>query len=86
MSVADDIRDFVASEVVVDRSLAPNEDLIESDLLDSAGLVALVGFLEERFGIVLDDDHDLTADNFRTIEAMTALVERRQGDAGRGTP
>jgi acyl carrier protein len=79
MTIAEEIRSFVATEVVVDRSVAFDEDLVDADLLDSAGLVALVGFLEDRFGIVLDDESDLVVENFRTIHTIVALVERKLG-------
>jgi acyl carrier protein len=46
--------------------------------LDSMAVLALVGALEERFGIALDDE-DLTAETFETLASLAALVDRKRG-------
>jgi acyl carrier protein len=40
----------------------------------------LVQFVETTFGITVESD-DLDIDNFRSIDAIAALVERKQGAA-----
>ncbi len=62
----------------VDGSIPHDEDLLAADLIDSLGITELVGFLEEKYGITVGDD-DLTADNFRSIDAIASYVERRGG-------
>ena len=41
--------------------------------LDSMAVVAVITALEERFGIVVDDD-EITADTFATLGTLTAFV------------
>jgi len=77
MNVQSAIAEFVGAEIAIDRPVAHDDDLIESDLLDSAGIVALLGFLEDRFEIVVDEDVDLVPENFRTIDAIAAFVARK---------
>jgi acyl carrier protein len=77
MTLDQEIRDFLLREVVLRDALEPDEDLIESDLLDSIGIVTLSAFLETRFGLQVDEDIDLIPDNFRTIEAIAAFVGRK---------
>lgn len=51
--------------------------LMETGLLDSIGLVRLIQFVEERFGISIPDA-DVTPDIFATPAALAAYVEARR--------
>jgi acyl carrier protein len=57
-----------------------NTDLIGSGVVDSFGIVGVIEFLEERFGIVVDDA-DIDPENFRTVEAIAGYVATERGDA-----
>jgi acyl carrier protein len=46
--------------------------------LDSFAVVGLVGALEERFGIQIDDA-DVSMETFETVGALVAFVERKRG-------
>jgi len=81
LSIEHEIEQFVRDEVVVKDTLSDDEDLIESDLLDSAAIVALVSFLEDRFGVRVDEHVDLVPDNFRTIAAIATFVRRKSPSA-----
>lgn len=52
----------------------PETDLIEQSLIDSLAVMGLVNFLEQEFDIEIELDQ-ITADNFRTVTAMAALVK-----------
>lgn len=45
--------------------------------LDSFGVVALVGALEDRFDIVIDDD-EFGAELFDTVGTLAAFVDRKR--------
>ena len=49
-------------------------DLFESEVLDSFDIVKLVVQLEDAFGITIGVEM-VTAENFRTVEAIIKLVE-----------
>jgi len=51
--------------------------LIEDGIVDSMGLMQIVAFIEERTGLRVSDD-DVTPDNFETVAAIGALVDRLQ--------
>ena len=53
-----------------------DSDLFESGAIDSMGIIELVVFLEEKLGVSLDAAQ-MTADNFRTLNAILALIENR---------
>jgi acyl carrier protein len=60
---------------------SPDEDIIESGLLDSLGLIELLSELEHEFGIVVDLA-ELETDDFRTVSSITELVMRAEQTAG----
>jgi acyl carrier protein len=75
------VEKFIVEEItgdLVPGPLAHDEDLLAADLIDSLGITQLVTFLEGRFGIVVGDE-DLTPDNFRSVDAIVAFVERKGG-------
>ena len=56
-------------------SVDDTTQLIEGGILDSMGLMQVVGFIEERTGVKVPDD-EVAPDNFETVVAIEALVER----------
>lgn len=85
------INDYISSEFVQDSSLLPlgnTTSLLETGILDSLSLLRLVVFIQERFGIMVDDV-DLIPENFDTVEAICAYLRSRAGEgagqaSGRG--
>jgi acyl carrier protein len=78
VSNAEQISEFLVDEVGVSVPLDHGDDLLASDQLDSQGIMELVAFLEEGFGVEVGDE-DLVPDNFRSVDAITAFVARKQG-------
>lgn len=75
-SPAEKITQYLLKETTAGRELSGiglNESLVASGLIDSIGVLGLVGFLEEEFNIELEAD-DVTLDNFDTIAAMCKLL------------
>jgi acyl carrier protein len=54
--------------------------LLERRVLDSMGIFELVTFLEDAFGVQIDDA-DLLPEHFETIDAVARLVEGKAGAA-----
>jgi acyl carrier protein len=44
--------------------------------LDSMAVVSVIAALEDRFGIVIDDD-DISASTFETLGSLAAFVEQK---------
>ncbi len=53
--------------------LSDHDDLLESGILDSVGVLDLVAQLETTYGITVADD-DLVPDNFRSVASLAAFV------------
>ena len=74
------INDYISRELVPDAALLPlanDTSLLDSGIIDSLGLVRLVVFLEERFGITIGDT-DLLPENFASVNAICAYLRARE--------
>jgi acyl carrier protein len=56
--------------------LADEDEIFEVGDVNSLFAIELLTFVEEAFGITLEDE-DLEKKNFSSISAMAALVERK---------
>ena len=64
---------FLAERIKTE--VAADQDLFSSGLVSSMFAMQLVVYLEESYDIAIIGP-DLKLDNFRTVRAMTALVQR----------
>jgi acyl carrier protein len=81
MSVSTDIEQFILDELTQGRGISeisPDENLLSKGIVDSHGVMELVGFLEQRYGISVGDE-DLTPENFESVQRIEAFVERKKG-------
>lgn len=71
----DRLRDFVRRELLrkPDYPLADDEPLITGGLIDSFSLAQVGVFVEDAFGVYLEDT-DLTIANMDTIERMVNCI------------
>ena len=75
-----DLTQFLITEVLEDiQELSPDQPLL-TGLLDSFGLLALLNFIEERYGVEIPHDLVVT-DNFRSVTALAAFVESKRTEA-----
>jgi acyl carrier protein len=80
MSIEADIERYIVEEILLgsgDTRLDPNESLIDAGILDSLALLRLIGFVEERFGVTVDDV-EVVPDNFESINATKAFIEMKR--------
>ncbi|MBC1236348.1 MULTISPECIES: acyl carrier protein [Nostoc] len=69
------IRQFL-SRFFRNHDLQLDEDIFALGFVNSMFAMQLVLFIEQAFQITIDNE-DLELDNFRTINSMTRLVERK---------
>ena len=62
------------------HDLQDGEDIFASGFVNSMFAMQLVQFVESDFGVTVDSE-DLELDNFRSIDALSAFVERKLGAA-----
>jgi len=70
---------YIAVEILTQpkRSITPTEKLISSGMIDSFHLVDLSLFIEDTFGVHIDDT-ELNADSFDTLSELEALILQRR--------
>ncbi|HEU5344523.1 MAG TPA: acyl carrier protein [Ktedonobacterales bacterium] len=77
------IHEYVAMNFLFDGSSGPLDDdmpLAENNVLDQTGVLELVLFLEETYGIQVDDA-DLTPENFDSVNAIADYAYLRLANA-----
>tara|TARA_Y100000588_G_C14183698_1_gene894866 strand:- start:682 stop:927 length:246 start_codon:yes stop_codon:yes gene_type:complete len=52
-------------------------DLISTGIIDSFGIVGIVMFLEDTYGIEVSDD-DIDPDIFRTVVSIASYIKHKQ--------
>ena len=72
--VVPEIRGWLRENVTGGRDIPEDEPIIENGVLTSLQTVELVMFLEDRFGIMVEDE-ELDEENFGSVDAIAALVE-----------
>jgi acyl carrier protein len=70
------VRGWLQENVTGGREVPDDEALIENGVLTSLQTIELVTFLEDRFGIVVEDD-EFDEENFGSVEAVARLVESK---------
>jgi acyl carrier protein len=77
------IRRYIAESFVLDDDeLEPDTSLIDSGIIDSTGVVEIVSYLEDTFGIELADE-DLVAENLDSVSRLARFVETKRAAASR---
>ena len=76
------IRQFIQTTFPLARkqsALADHDSLFSSGIVDSLGVLDLVTYLENEFGVIVADE-DLLAENFESIGRMAEFVMLKQQD------
>jgi acyl carrier protein len=79
MSISDQIRSHVLENFMFSRDqarLKNDASFLEEGIVDSTGVLELVMFVEEKFGITVEDE-EILPDNFDSVSALVAYVERK---------
>ena len=74
------IERFIVEEIMLGNHrtrIDPDQFLIASGVVDSLGLIRLIHFIEEEFGLTIEDS-ELIPDNFQTINHIKAFIEGKR--------
>ncbi len=75
MTVRESIRSFIVETFFVD-DFSDDEFFLRAGIIDSMGMLQLVTFLQEEFGIEILDA-ELVPENLDSLARATAFVERK---------
>ena len=74
-TIASPLRQFMTRSFE-GRTIADHDDIFALGFANSLFAMQLVAFVEREFGVEIDSE-DLEMDNFRSIQAISALVGRK---------
>lgn len=79
-TIRTDIRAFIIENFLFGDDTHPLTDemsLIDNDLVDSTGILELVGFVEEHFAVTVADA-DIVPANLDSIASIAAFITRKK--------
>jgi acyl carrier protein len=71
------IMSYIQKDILRGRggSLDANADLLGAGIIDSLGILQLVAFIDDQFGIQVPDE-DVVIENFQSVNALASYLER----------
>ena len=78
MELKDKIRTFVVENFLFgnNQNLEDTTSFLEEGIIDSTGVLELVGFIEEEFSIIVEDE-ELIPENLDSICNVTAYLGKK---------
>ena len=73
------VRAFIIENFLFEENDGLKEDtsFLENGIIDSTGVLELVMFIEETYGISVDDD-EIVPENLDSISNITTYIQRKQ--------
>lgn len=77
------IRSYIVESILFGDGgmLEDDTSFQESGILDSTGMLEIITFVEERFGLDIADS-EVVPENLGTLAQLSRFVERKLGDGG----
>lgn len=70
---------FISSELLSPATMVSDDEMLLNDgVVDSLGMIRLVGFIEESYEIDIPPQH-LTIENFKSINTISDYLARQLG-------
>lgn len=80
MSIKQQVRRFILTNYLFTQDesrLSDTESLMKSGVMDSTGILELIMFMEETFGLKLADD-EMLPENLDSVANAVGFIERKQ--------
>lgn len=80
MSIEQQVRDYILDNYLFtdDQSALKNDDsFLNKGIIDSTGIMEVILFLEERFGIQVDDE-EMVPENLDSVNNIVDYIGRKQ--------
>ena len=80
VDILETVKAYVVEKILFgdDNRIGQDTDFLENGILDSTSVLELVGFLEEKFGIRVEDD-ELVPENMNSLEKVTIYISKKTG-------
>ena len=77
-TIRDEIRRFISDDLQRDlQAVRDEESLLEAGIIDSLGVLSVVGFIEQQYELQVSED-EMVPENFDSVDAIAAFVARRR--------
>jgi acyl carrier protein len=77
--VKEQLREFIAKEFSrAGGKVSADDPLLERGIIDSVGILRLVGFIESKFGVRVKD-RELVPEIFHSVKTLAAFIEKKRG-------
>jgi len=80
MSIEQQVREYILENLLFssdNATLANDDSLLEKGIIDSTGVLELIFFLEQQFGIKVHDA-ELIPENFDSLNNIVQFVQKKQ--------
>ena len=81
MQIEQHLRQFIVKNFLYgqDSGLRSDTSLLEQGIVDSTGMLELIAFLEEAFGLSIADE-ELIPENLDSLHNLVTFVQRKKGE------
>lgn len=77
MTQKDRVREFIAENFQCDIALIEDDTLLlESDIIDSTGVMEIIFFIADEFGIEAESE-DLVPENFNSLNGIVRFLQKK---------
>ena len=80
MEIINTVRNFIIENFLFeeDENLRSETSFLEDGILDSTGVLELIAFLEETYGIEVEDE-EVIPENLDSIANVAQYIQKKQG-------
>ena len=80
MEIREQVRAFVRSNFYVEdpATLIDDASLLDRGIIDSTGMLEVISFIEDTFGVSVEDS-EMLPDNLDSIERIANFIARKRG-------
>lgn len=75
--VIERIKNFLVQQFPAMKNVGNEDPLLKNGLIDSLGILEVVTFLENEFGITLTDE-ELLPENFESVSSLSNFVQQKR--------
>lgn len=79
MSKVEVLLRYISKDLLIgqnDLTLEADENILTSGLIDSLGIMRMVAFVEDEFGIAIPPE-DVTIEHFRTVQHLANYLDQK---------
>ncbi len=82
MELRTEIRNFIVENFMMGMNpdeLSDSDSLLDKGIIDSTGVLELVGFLEENYQIQIEDE-ELVPENLDSVNNLANFIQKKQSN------